>query len=134
MTARLTHRRRAVHANARVGGRVIPATDARMRRVLVPLLASLALAAAPAHAVVRDGGFGNDRLTGTRGPDRLAGGSGNDVLRGDDGDDRLDGGTGNDRVAGGPGDDWLDGGDGDDVVRGQAGDDFILEAGYGNDK
>jgi hypothetical protein len=53
------------------------------------------------------GGSGDDRLTGTGGPNTLIGGPGADTLDGRDGDDLLEGGAGADRFEGGDGDDTL---------------------------
>ncbi|HEY0130573.1 MAG TPA: calcium-binding protein, partial [Allosphingosinicella sp.] len=80
-------------------------------------------------------------LTGTPGPDELAGASGADTIIGLAGDDRLygragadsiDAGAGDDRVEGGPGADSIQGGDGDDFLDGGHGDD-VLHGGAGND-
>ena len=71
---------------------------------------------APAHAVTKDGGPGDDKLTGT---------AQRDVLRGKQGDDRLFGFAGNDRLVGGIGDDQLKGGAGADNLVGQSGNDRI---------
>lgn len=101
--------------------------------MLGSIVATVALAQAAGSGRVVDGGFGRDRLVGTKAADDMSGGSGSDRLSGEGGRDRLDGGSGNDRVEGGGGDDRLDGGDGDDRVYGGSGDDFIVEAGQGND-
>ena len=82
--------------------------------------------------VNRNGGNGNDTITGTDGDDRLTGGNGNDALTGLAGDDLLDGGNGNDVLNGGAGDDSLDGGNGDDILDGGADNDSLV-GGNGND-
>jgi Ca2+-binding RTX toxin-like protein len=82
--------------------------------------------------VDRNGGSGNNSLTGSAGDDRLFGGSGNDALNGLAGDDVLDGGSGNDALNAGDGHDVLSGGSGNDVMNGGAGNDS-LSAGSGND-
>ena len=86
-----------------------------------------------AAGVRRRGGFGEQRLTGTRRGDTLRGESGDDRLRGLGGNDRLDGGTGNDRLTGSAGNDHLDGYDGDDTLMGGDGDDLIIESRFGDD-
>ncbi|MFM7073139.1 MAG: beta strand repeat-containing protein [Planctomycetota bacterium] len=71
-----------------------------------------------------DGSSGDDRITGTGGPDELRGGDGNDtliglggvdILRGYAGDDSLNGGSGVDYLFGGFGADTLTAGDGRDI-------------------
>jgi Ca2+-binding RTX toxin-like protein len=57
-----------------------------------------------------DGGEGNDRLTGARGPNVLVGGRGDDRLTGSSGRDLLICGWGADRLKGSSGDDLLIGG------------------------
>jgi Ca2+-binding RTX toxin-like protein len=86
-----------------------------------------------APGVKRRGGFGVQRLTGTRRGDTLRGDSGDDTLHGRTGNDQLDGGTGNDRLDGSAGNDLLDGFDGDDKLLGGAGDDLIIESRFGDD-
>jgi Ca2+-binding RTX toxin-like protein len=71
------------------------------------------------------GGYGNDRLYGTAGPDGLIGGYGNDILLGRAGDDTLNGKLGNDTLDGGGGDDFLFGDDDDGVDEGAPGADTI---------
>ena len=75
---------------------------------------------------------GNDRLTGTNGPDVILGLGGNDVIRGLDGDDVICGGAGNDVLSGGDDDDRLFGEGGNDVLAGGE-DDDTLNGGDGND-
>lgn len=69
---------------------------------------------APAHAVIKNGGAGDDRIDGTAERDILRGKQGDDRLFGYAGDDNLIGGTGDDRIKGGPGGDDLVGGAGND--------------------
>jgi Ca2+-binding RTX toxin-like protein len=80
----------------------------------------------------RQGGPGDDHLTGTAGNDSLDGRAGNDRLTGLAGIDSLRGGTGGDALFGELGADSLDGGEGDDVGFGGDGDDVLL-AGAGDD-
>jgi Ca2+-binding RTX toxin-like protein len=106
-----------------------------MRRrlvILLTLLAVIALPASAAFAVTRNGGPGNDKLTGTKMGDRLYGKGGNDKLIGKAGNDLLAGDAGNDTLSGGPGDDTLLGGLGRDRLVGGAGRDAIV-GGAGND-
>jgi hypothetical protein len=92
-----------------------------------------------------EGGEGDDRLTGTDGPNSLTGGRGKDRLNGLGGDDELTGGgqgpslrarrADRDRLAGGAGNDSLDGGE---LLIGGAGDDSLsggkrAECGAGRD-
>ena len=72
------------------------------------------------------GAGGNDLLLGGIGNDNLDGGDGNDEVIGDSGDDLLLGGAGNDVVSGGRGNDTLDGGAGADTLSGGLGDDVYL--------
>jgi Ca2+-binding RTX toxin-like protein len=91
------------------------------RLAVLALTVALGLAGGAASAVVKDGGGGNDRLTGTASKDTLRGKGGNDRLDGLGGDDLLLGGPGNDQLKGGPGLDDLGGGDGNDrIVSGAA--------------
>ncbi len=60
-------------------------------------------------AVTLTGTDGNDKLTGTEGPDVIHGGMGNDKILGLGGDDVLCGGEGADKLSGGPGDDHIEG-------------------------
>jgi hypothetical protein len=62
------------------------------------------------------GGFVDDDLTGSGGPNRIRGNDGDDTLKGAAGDDAVEGGEGEDTVSGGSGDDLLAGGDGDDTI------------------
>ena len=66
-----------------------------------------------------NGGAGNDRITGSRGKDKLDGGDGNDVIVGGRGIDSVDLGTGNDLYAYsvGHGNDSVQGGAGIDTLR-----------------
>ena len=76
----------------------------------------------------------NDRLTGDRSDNVLAGGGGHDKLYGLSGDDLLEGGAGHDRLNGGRGVDTLDGGEGNDWLSGGSGGDiFIFSDGAGHD-
>jgi Ca2+-binding RTX toxin-like protein len=90
------------------------------RRILATTVAALSLTllavAAPAHAVIKNGGPDDDRLDGTAKRDILRGKQGNDRLFGYAGDDNLIGGTGDDRLKGGPGGDDLVGGGGNDRI------------------
>jgi len=104
------------------------------------LILTLVTGSAPAHAVIKNGGPGNDRLDGTSQRDILRGKTGNDRLFGYAGNDNLIGGTGNDQLKGGPGGDDMVGGAGNDrivsgfdnvrdYVHGQLGDDVIYVSG-----
>lgn len=62
------------------------------------------------------GGDGNDTLRGGRGNDLLQGGAGDDLLEGQRGNNTLEGGDGNDTLNSGRGDSTLDGGSGDDLL------------------
>lgn len=84
------------------------------------------------YASHREGGVGDDALTGTGGVDRLFGMGGNDVLHGGAGNDLLHGGAGNDKLFGDAGNDELFGGIGNDLLVGGAGNDR-LSGGVGND-
>jgi Ca2+-binding RTX toxin-like protein len=64
-------------------------------------------------------------LTGTAGPDVLAGGQYHDYLVGLGGNDQLTGGAGSDSIAGGLGDDLLIGNAGSDTLRGGPGFDDV---------
>jgi hypothetical protein len=77
---------------------------------------------------------GPDRLAGTRrddvicglgGDDAISGGGGDDIVYGDAGADRVDGGDGDDTLYGGDGDDRLRGGDDRDVLAGGPGADAL---------
>jgi hypothetical protein len=59
------------------------------------------------------GGNGNDKLTGSKGPDVLVGEAGNDTATGNEGRDLLIGGTGADNLNGGKGEDIVIGGNTD---------------------
>jgi serralysin len=61
---------------------------------------------------------GNDRRTGSDGPDLMDMNGGNDVAYGKGGNDQLLGNAGNDRLYGGNGNDILVGGAGADVMYG----------------
>lgn len=87
-----------------------------------------------AGGVRRPGGYGVERIRGSRGGDVLGGQSGNDRLFGLGGNDRLAGGTGNDTLFGNDGDDSLDGNDGDDRLHGGPGNDIIIESRFGDDR
>lgn len=80
-------------------------------------------------------------ITGTNGPDTLAGTAGDDVIKGLDGFDSIDGAGGNDVIDGGAdgdsiyggfGNDMIDGGDGSDNISDAAGSD-TLRGGAGAD-
>jgi Ca2+-binding RTX toxin-like protein len=80
------------------------------------------------------GGYGDDRVFGGPGADRLTGGDGTDVvfggaardhLEGDKGGDRIGGGSGRDLVLGQDGGDVLIGGGGTDKMHGGAGIDHL---------
>lgn len=72
------------------------------------------------------GGAGNEKLTGSTGPDTIYGGAGNDRLIGLEGDDVLFGETGDDQLLGKDGDDRLYGEDGADRIAAGAGDDSLF--------
>lgn len=65
-----------------------------------------------------DGGFGNDKITGSQGIETLIGGEGNDTIEGEQGNDIAFLGRGDDVFG------W-DPGDGSDVVEGEAGHDTL---------
>ena len=67
------------------------------------------------------GGYGNDRLTGDAGSNRMYGDIGDDELHGGDGNDRIEGGRDQDRSYGEGGDDEIFSGHGDDFLDGGAG-------------
>jgi Ca2+-binding RTX toxin-like protein len=76
----------------------------------------------------RNGGLGNDTITGSSVGDSLGGGAGNDSLFGRAGDDTLLGEAGNDVLHGEQGDDLLDGGAGNDTLVGGAGNDrYVID-------
>lgn len=82
----------------------------------------------------RDGGSGNDTLTGSFAAESMNGQGGNDVLYGRAGNDRLNGGSGADRLFGGDGNDILTGDIGNDALDGGSGaDTFVFRAGQGAD-
>lgn len=84
------------------------------------------------HAVVVEGGGGNDRIAGSRFNDLLDGGTGNDRLQGGAGNDQIDGGSGMDYLRGGAGDDVLNGGAGrDKLAGGESNDSFVFDAALG---
>jgi hypothetical protein len=68
---------------------------------------------------------GNDRLTGTAGPDVIQAYGGNDRISGLGGDDVICGGSGRDTIVGGAGRDVIHGGTGADVVGARSGDDRL---------
>ncbi len=76
---------------------------------------------------------GDDLLTGTGGPDRIAARAGDDTVRGRGGDDTLLGQQGDDVLRGAGGDDSLIGGGGSDRIFGQGGDDTLKGGGAGDD-
>ena len=87
------------------------------------------------------GGFGADRLSGSRGADVIRGGFGADRIRGGPGADALSGDYGRDRVRGGPGPDRLVGEPEDeyeppkeeaDRLSGDRGDDVLTDLGGRN--
>ena len=88
---------------------------------------------ATVHTVVRPSD-GNDKITGTHGPDVRCGLLGNDTIKGLAGNDKLygdgcghvKGKGGNDTLIGGPGDDLLVGGGGKNVIDGGSGNDTVL--------
>jgi Ca2+-binding RTX toxin-like protein len=135
-----------------------------MRRVILLLTvmgATLVVASAMALAVIRQGGPGNDVVSGTERPDDLGGGFGSDTVIGLGGDDHLWGGllpprpgelppaevepNNDDILIGGSGDDMLRPDEGSDRIIGGSGSDIltdgdrargsydILEGGSGND-
>jgi len=63
----------------------------------------------------RDGGTGNDIISGTTANNTLNGNSGNDLLFGGAGNDTLNGGDGSDLLVGGSGNDTMAGGAGADT-------------------
>jgi hypothetical protein len=68
-------------------------------------------------------------VTGTSGPDEIAGTAGRDVILAGGGDDLIDGGAGHDVICGEAGRDLLEGGGGRDLAYGQSGGDAILGGG-----
>lgn len=107
------------------GGTVVRLTEARK------LYSSSCLEGpGPRYAVI--GTRGNDRITGTNGPDRILGLAGNDQLSGGRGNDCLDGMTGRDNLSGSIGTDRLYGMAGRDALNGGPGTDR-LSGGSGND-
>ena len=72
-----------------------------------------------------EAGYGNDRLTGSTGNDKLSGHWGDDRLDGGAGNDKLDGHNGTDTLIGGAGDDYMSGGFEDDTLIGGAGNDKL---------
>ena len=103
----------------------------RMRPALLSLATVLVLAVSggAATAVVKNGGPGDDKLTGTADVDTLRGRGGDDKLKGLGGSDKLVGGSGDDLVDGGGGLDELGGGTGNDTIS--AGADAVLDLTYG---
>jgi hypothetical protein len=105
-----------------------------------PVLVGLNLSSS---VTLRNGGNGNDTLTGTSGRDELNGENGNDTLNGGNGSDTLNGGNGddillgqvsNDILVGDNGDDLLNGGQGNDILTGGSGSDrFVLAVNAGSD-
>lgn len=85
------------------------------------------------YSAAREGGAGNDTLTGTGGRDRLFGQGGDDQLSAGAGNDLVHGGAGNDVLRGEAGNDALYGGAGNDLLDGGAGNDF-LSGGVGSDR
>ena len=85
------------------------------------------------YSSVRQGGGGDDALTGTGARDRLFGLDGNDQLRAGAGNDLVAGGDGNDVLLGEAGNDALYGGVGNDLLNGGAGYD-VLTGGVGSDQ
>jgi Ca2+-binding RTX toxin-like protein len=94
----------------------------RLATAIAAITLVLATGPSPAHAVIKNGGPGGDRLDGT---------SERDILRGKQGDDRLFGYAGNDNLIGGTGDDKLKGGPGGDDIVGGGGNDRLV-AGFDN--
>ncbi|MGP3696847.1 Hint domain-containing protein [Rhodobacter sp. NSM] len=80
----------------------------------------------------RNGGSGDDSLTGTYNRDTMTGYGGNDTLRGLSGNDTIYGNDGNDLLDGGNDADYLDGGSGDDQLLGGSGNDSLIGS-TGND-
>ncbi|MDQ6433065.1 calcium-binding protein [Mesorhizobium sp. LHD-90] len=76
-------------------------------------------AGAALHAVVLNGGIGDDTLKGGSGADLLQGGDDNDLLTGGLGGDQMLGEAGNDRMVwnSGDGTDLMEGGDGTDTAE-----------------
>lgn len=75
---------------------------------------------------------GDDQLRGLGGADIIDGQGDNNELWGDDGDDQLIGGSGRDALHGGDGDDTLNGLGGNDLLLGDDGQDTLF-GGQGND-
>jgi Ca2+-binding RTX toxin-like protein len=75
-------------------------------------------ASAALHAVVVNGGTGNDTLKGSAGADFLAGGDDADTIAGGVGNDQMFGENGDDRLV------W-NSGDGTDLIEGDAGTDTV---------
>ncbi|MGE0859957.1 MAG: hypothetical protein AB7P42_12690, partial [Gammaproteobacteria bacterium] len=80
-------------------------------------------------AVAREGGDGNDLLSGTTAAEALVGGRGNDVLDGRGGGDALSGGAGDDGLVWQAAARRIDGGRGFDTLRVTAGSADLLGAG-----
>ncbi|WP_442578228.1 beta strand repeat-containing protein [Mesorhizobium sp. ASY16-5R] len=81
-------------------------------------------ASAALHAVVVNGGTGNDTLTGSASADFLAGGDDADTISGGSGNDLMFGENGDDRLV------W-NSGDGTDLIEGDAGTDTVEVNGGG---
>jgi hypothetical protein len=79
------------------------------------------------------GGSGNDTLTVKSGIGYVWGGNGNDTIKGsEEGGDNLHGGAGSDRIYGARGNDTIEGGGNSDDLRGEEGND-VIGGGVGND-
>jgi Ca2+-binding RTX toxin-like protein len=74
------------------------------------------------------GGFGNDKIIGTDGPNHIDGGAGNDTIFGRGSSDLLTAGEGNDWMDGNAGDDVMIPGRGDDTMYGEGGTDRMAFA------
>lgn len=71
------------------------------------------------------GGSGWDKIAANAGNDTIQGGAGTDWIWGGSGNDSLDGGDGNDKLFGADGNDILVGGNGADILYGGAGNDSL---------
>lgn len=109
--------------------------------LIVALLATFVLPAAPAAALeatcrglpaTHVGTDGDDTIIGTDGDDVVVAGPGNDSIDTGDGVDVVCAGAGDDVVELGRGADWADGGSGNDIINGRSGTDRI-KGGEGDD-
>ncbi len=90
-------------------------------------------ASAGYHRVFVDGGEGNDRLTGSSGPEQFAPGSGDDVVNAGGGDDEIRDAPTWEPPTASAGADVFNLGDGDDTVHARDGIRDQIQCGAGND-